>query len=69
MKHDKCSYRQNVRSGFWSFLSQNVMKMMFYCLKIPIIRKRIPNIFVMFGDCPYFLNKYLDEVCSNQLFK
>ena len=46
--------------------------MLFSYLKIPVVRKRVPfgvkEIFlVMFGGCPYFLNKALDKVYSKQL--
>ena len=46
--------------------------MLFSYLKISVTKRKIPfrletDIFVMFGGCPYFLNKALDKVYSKQL--
>ena len=48
--------------------------MLFSYLKISVTKRKIPfrleiDIFVMFGGCPYFLNKALDKAYSKQLRK
>ena len=50
----------------------NCNEMLFYYLKISIIKKRVPFwlkviTFVMVGICLYFLKKALGKKCSNQL--
>ena len=71
--HEKSLSRQNMCPLFGAaFL--NLTKMLFSYLKISVTKKKIPfrletDIFVMFGGCPYFLNKALDKAYSKQLRK
>ena len=36
-------------------------------VKGPFFPENYPFCYVMFDGCPYFLNKTLDQVCSNKL--
>ena len=36
-------------------------------IKCPFFLEKSPFCYVMFGGCPYFLNKTLDKVDSNKL--
>ena len=55
---------------FWSCPSYNVMKMLFSYSYLSIIKKVFiwtVILFVIFGGCPYFLNKALHNVHTKKL--